>query len=1153
MKVFSGVLGVVLFFTAVTAEAQRSNDRRKWVSGDGQAIILDSLTVVPGSVRFCDTNLTGKIDLDIETGKVKIKTRNPADSVEVSYKVFPYAFHASTFHKNIELYDSNAYFRTIGVNRTNVITESREELFSTENLYKSGVISRGISFGNRQDIFVNSVLNLQMDGKLSDNLNIRASITDQNIPYQPEGNTKLVQDFDNVFIEIYNESFSMSGGDIVLQNPSSNFLRYYRNVQGASLAGKYQLGSGNQAESRLAVSVSKGKFSSYQLKVMDGVMGPYKIYGPESSGYIIIVANSERVYLDGRLLVRGFNNHYVIDYNTAEITFTSQVMITKFSRVQIDFEYTNQAYNRSVIAASHHQNLGKLNVSVNYYREKDNPDQPVILELSDLDKQILSMTDPSAGNAALPGWDSVGYDENRILYKKTDTTGASGEMYTVFVHSTNTDSALYQVTFSEVPPGKGNYLLKPANLNGRIYEWVSPVNGVPQGNYEPVKTIPLPDQKQMVSFQTDYEITRHMKLFTELAVSDHRDNLFNKAEGGRKGLALKTGLRSQDHTVSFLPGYLFMSQIDYEFNDADFKGIERFRAVEFERDWSNIHANAGTASDDHIFTVRAGLKRDNRNFLDIGISRRSKRGYVDGWQSKVSGMQDMKRWNFFMDLFLLNNNNGINHSRWTRYHVATYFKSRFLYPGYELRIDRNYMTRSDSDSILYSADNFEEHRFFIKNNDSLKTRFNISYTLRKDRLPEFGEMVNRNIARTGNLMVGTQKGKLGQLDMNITYRALRYLGNLASPDLKSLMGRLDWSATYLKRHVRSELMYAIGNGRELKREYIFIPVPTGEGTHTWRDDNQDGRQDLDEFYLAVNHDERNFIKLFTPTNDYVLAYDNRLNYRLSVEMPRGWKGQSGWKGFLGRFSNNLNVNLQQKTADNRFVDNLFFHRAGLAGGSLLSYRDNIRNNLYFNRADPRYGFELMTIKTRNKQLLSEGFEIRNLTTVKGISRISISRDYGFRLTLGQSGIENSSDYLSNRNYYILSRTLEGSFEWQPSNKFRLSTHYTFSNNNNEDATEPGPERSLINEALLNFKFAKAANRNIELAFRYTYIDFEGTENSAVGYELLKALQPGQNITWTLNWQQKLLNGLQMNIFYEGRKSGELDVIHIGRMQVMAMF
>jgi len=348
-------------------------------------------------------------------------------------------------------------------------------------------------------------------------------------------------------------------------------------------------------------------------------------------------------------------------------------------------------------------------------------------------------------------------------------------------------------------------------------------------------------------------------------------------------------------------------------------------------------------------------------------------------------------------------------------------------------------------------------------------------------------------------------------------------------------------------------MYAIGNGRELKREYVFIPVPLGEGTHTWRDDNQDGKQDLDEFYLAINNDERNFIKLFTPTDDYVLAYDNNLNYRLSLDMPRKWKNSTGIKKILGRFSNNLNVNLKQKTADDRFIDNLLFNHGSIYNDKLISYRDNIRNNLYFNRADPKYGFELMFYRLRVKQLLSDGFEARSTSNIKAISRISINRDYNLRLSLGNGTVDNSSDYLENRNYFINSKTLTGTFEWQPSNSFRITSNYTFSDNINELSEEIVKEASMINEALVNFKYAKAANKNIDLSFRYTHIDFTGKENSAIGYELLKALQPGRNITWTLSWQQKLFNGLQMNLFYEGRKSGDLDIIHIGRMQVMAMF
>jgi hypothetical protein len=1153
LKVVRGLLGLLIIIVSFKAVAQKSNEKQKWVSGFDRPVILDSLSIVPGSIQVVDSTLKADIQYSLGTGEVRIQPRQHLDSILLRYKVYPYAMHSKVYHKNMEIYDSTAMFKSTSKPRISILNERREELFTTPNLNKSGVISRGITFGNRQDIFVNSVLNLQMDGRLSEKLNIRASITDQNIPYQPEGNTKLVQDFDNVFFQIYNDNFSLAGGDIVLLNPSSYFLRYHRNVQGAEVSGKYTFNDQVKSESKLSVSVSKGKFSSYQLDVLDGIMGPYKIYGPDNENFIIILANSERVYLDGRLLERGFNNDYVIDYNTAEITFTSRIMITKYSRIQIDFEYTNQAYSRTVVTASHHQNIKDLEVSVNYFQEKDNPNQPMTFELSDLEKGILSGVDPEQGNATIPGWDSIGFSEDRVLYKKIDTLDVSGNVATIFKQSDNPDSAFYQVVFTEVMMGKGDYVRSSSGQNGKIYEWVSPIDGISQGNFIPMRVVPLPKKKQMISVNTAYNLGRNNKFFTELAISNHNDNLYNKSSDGLKGIAIKSGFVTKDKKIGFLPGYFFTGQVDYEFNNKNFRAIDRFRPVEFNRDWSYNQARDEGLSNDNIFNVKAGIKKDNKNFLSLGVSQRKKAGYVNGWQAYSNGMYDMSRLHVRADFFMLNNDNGFDHSRWLRYRVMTYLKTKYFYPGYEYRVDRNVITRSQTDSVIYSADNFEEHLFFLRNSDTLKTIFNASYSIRKDRWPEFGEMVTRNIARTTNLMVGTGRGKLGKLDVNVTYRELAYLGNNTSPDIKSLLGRLDWSADFLKKHIRSEIMYAIGNGRELKREYVFIPVPLGEGTHTWRDDNQDGKQDLDEFYLAINNDERNYIKLFTPTDEYVLAYDNNLNYRLTLEMPRKWKNTHGIKKFLGRFSNNLNISLKQKTADDRFVDNLLFNHGGIFNDKLISYRDNIRNNLYFNRADPRYGFELLFFRLRNKQLLSEGFEARNSSNLKAISRLSINRDYNLRLTVGNSMVDNSSDFLENRNYLINRKSLTGTFEWQPTNSFRITTDYTFSDNVNERSLEIVKEASVINEALVNFKYAKAANKNIDLSFRFTHIDFTGEENSAVGYELLKALQPGKNITWTLSWQQKLFNGLQMNLFYEGRKSGDLDIIHIGRMQVMAMF
>ncbi|WP_185152806.1 hypothetical protein, partial [Fulvivirga aurantia] len=97
------------------------------------------------------------------------------------------------------------------------------------------------------------------------------------------------------------------------------------------------------------------------------------------------------------------------------------------------------------------------------------------------------------------------------------------------------------------------------------------------------------------------------------------------------------------------------------------------------------------------------------------------------------------------------------------------------------------------------------------------------------------------------------------------------------------------------------------------------------------------------------------------------------------------------------------------------------------------------------------------------------------------------------------------------------------------------------------------ESSFFNEIIGEVRINKAAKSSINAQLRWSEIDFTGNENSPIGYDLLNALRPGRNITWSLNWQQRILSGLQLNLSYDGRKSEDADTIHVGRVQVSALF
>ena len=135
---------------------------------------------------------------------------------------------------------------------------------------------------------------------------------------------------------------------------------------------------------------------------------------------------------------RGQEFDYTIDYNSSELVFTSRNLITKDTRIVVEFQYSDQNYARSLIQESLVFKSKKMDFWVNLYGEQDAKNQPLQQEISPDQRFYLSQIGDSLNLAKINSIDSVGYFDNQNLYKLIDTLGVDS----VLVFSVNPDSAL---------------------------------------------------------------------------------------------------------------------------------------------------------------------------------------------------------------------------------------------------------------------------------------------------------------------------------------------------------------------------------------------------------------------------------------------------------------------------------------------------------------------------------------------------------------------------------------------------------------------------------------------------------------------------------------------------------------------------------------
>jgi len=1143
---------ILLFVISLSSNAQNiSNLRKKIFIIQSDSIQVDSLSVVPGSeiIRYKNKiipNTLYHFDYAKSLLILNSKFNNEMKQITMVYRVFPIDF--STTWNHLKKHDV-IIAGPVMAKPQNDFYNQDQNFFTDNQLDKRGSISRGITMGNSQDAAINSRLNLQLAGKIGENMNLLASISDENIPIQPEGSSQQIQDFDKVFIQLYNEKFKLIAGDFAISKPMGYYMNVNKKVQGGLLDVKLNSknNNSNMLETTISGAVSKGKLCRKTFQGQEGNQGPYKLTGCENELYIVILAGTEKVYIDGKLKMRGKENDYTIDYNTGEITFTANRPITKNSRIAVEFEYSEKSYTRFMVFSNNTYQTQKGKFWLNIYSEQDSKNQPLNQDLTQEQKQILAQSGDSIQNALVPNVDTVDFRNAYVLYEKTDTL-VDGVEYEIYQYSTDPERAIYQVGFSFTGEQQGNYSPVKSGANGKVYAWVAPVEGIPQGSYEPVRLLISPKKQQMINMGGDYRINSTTSSFFEIAISNYDLNTFSeKGNADNTGYALKFDIEKSLLNNDTLKNQL-MAEINYQLINKNFTEIERYRTVEFERDW-NIETPF--LNDEHYADLKLNYRHKKNINGQYQIALLNGKDEYEGLRNGLNTSIQKSGYQLQFNASLLNTATDNKETKFIRYITDISKSFRSVKIGFENELEHNEWINIENDSLLNNSFNFSSYRFYIQNSDSTVNQFNAGYLLRNDLLPKDNKLSKATQSEDFQFGFGLLKNPASILKTKINYRKLKILDSTLTDNTEenTMTGRVSYNFRLFKGAVTSSLFYEAGSGLEPKREFSYLKVAAGQGTYTWTDYNNNSIAEQDEFEVAKFQDEANYIRVYSPGNEYIKTYQNEYSQVLHMRPEVIWKDKKGLRKILSRFSNSMAVLINQKSTNTDLSQSLNPFDFYDNDSSLVHLNQNFRNTLSFNRTNHKFGIDYIYQQNHNKNLLTNGFDER-IRSQNGVRiRWNFISDFTLQNDFDIGTKEYLSEFFSAKNYHLNIVSNELKIQYQPGFQTKIEINYRYSGKENKQATEKSLSHSVGAE--INYTFTQKGN--IMVQGKYISNDYNANSNTSLAYEMLDGLKPGNNATWNVAIQRKLAGYLELNLMYTGRISEKIDAIHTGSIQLRAFF
>ena len=1136
---------LLISFTHSWSQEVSSLYRTKKLAVSG-ILQIDSVSINPSN--FSISNLKNETispslyTIDFENALLTFPNTLETDSIVVTYLSYP-SFITKTYQ---ELDEGIIVNSTGNLQKLYQLSQpsSKRVVLPFDGLVSSGSISRGVTIGNNQNSVLNSELDLQISGKLNDKVTLRASIQDSNIPLQESGYSQQLDEFDQVFIEVFSERWGIRAGDIDLEDTQSYFSKFSKRVQGLSLTTNFK-NEDSEFTAFASGALVRGQFSSSQFVGQEGNQGPYKLVGPNNELYVLVVSGSETVYVNGIPLQRGATEDYIIDYNAGELIFNATYPINSEMRITVDYQYSERNYSRFIGYAGSRYKNKKWTLGVSVYNENDLKNQPLQQSLNSEQVAILSNAGDDQTLMTAPSATPEAYNENRILYQKVIDNGVE-----VFEFSNNAEDELYLVNFTAVGSMQGNYKITSSNAISNIYEYVAPIAGIKQGDFEPIVQLVAPVKLQVAVVNGAFKPNEKTAIEFEFAASKNDLNLYSSLDDENDtGVA---GQLSIDHQLLKTAGDWTLdvtSDIDYV--QSDFRTIQRLYRPEFNRDW-NVEPLTGNQSvpnlGDQVFAV-AGAKFSHaqKGTFNYQFQHLNYKDNYEGRRHVLFTKLNLKRFQFYTNSSILETDGFNSNSMFYRSDNRLKYSYQKGWSGVKFSTEHN----EKKDVVLNQLDpisqKFQAYEVFTGIGDSTKVFVKLGYIHRVNDSIQNNRLAKVNASDTYYLDSKWIQTQNTNLSLYANYRVFKST-NASTATQKSINSRLQYSQKLVNNLIHWNTLFETNAGRLPQQDFTYVEVEPGQGSFVWFDYNENGIQELEEFEIAQFQDLATYVRVLLPNQVYIPTHQNKLSQSLTLNPIQWANSTQASKRFWSHFYNQTSFLIDRKDKNNSASIRLNpFHSTE---EDQLALQSNFRNQLFYNRGKQHYTVSYSYSESNARNVLSFGYvEQETFSHQLNFSHI-IQEQWLLNLQTNLDKNKSASQNFSSKNYQLNETLLNPKLSYLLDDNKRFDVYYQ---HQKKDNSIGGLEQLTQEKYGVSFTLTQNQKAAITGEFNYFSNDFSGNANTPVAYQMMEGLQPGTNFTWSLIAQKKLTKFLDLNINYFGRKSETSRTIHTGTVQLKAYF